>query len=186
MLSTLALTMLFFKKQDRPVPPDIQAIKSWHEFKMKDIDGKEHAMSEYKGKTVLVVNVASKCGNTPQYAALESLYEKYKSGGLVVVGFPCNDFMGQEPGSDEQIKEFCTSTYNVKFPMYSKIHVKGPLQTPMYQWLVWKTGGNDIEWNFGKILLDKDGQVIARFNPKVKPDSEEVVSAVEKAVAAQN
>jgi glutathione peroxidase len=152
---------------------------------MTDIDGKEHSMSEYKGKTVLVVNVASKCGLTPQYTALESLYEKYKDKGFVIVGFPCNDFMGQEPGDAKEIKEFCTGKYNVTFPLYSKLHVKGPEQAKMYQWLVWKTGGKDIEWNFGKILIDKDGGVVTRFHPKVTPDSTEVVAAVEKNLSIQ-
>lgn len=183
MLATFALTMLFFKKSN-PVPQDVQDIKTWHAFKVPDIDGVLRPMSEYKGKTVLVVNVASKCGLTPQYEALEALYEKYKDKGFVIVAFPCNDFMGQEPGTEKEIKEFCSSKYNVKFPMCSKLHVKGPEQHKMYQWLVWKTGGKDIEWNFGKFLIDGEGQILSRFNPRVTPDSPEVVEAVEKALAA--
>ncbi len=177
--------MLLLKKSPPPTPA-VLAVKSWHEFKMKDIDGHERSMKEFSGKIVLVVNVASKCGNTPQYAGLESVYKKYKDKGLVVVGFPCNDFMGQEPGTDAQIKEFCEATYQVNFPMFSKIHVKGPDQCPMYAWLVAQTGGKDIEWNFGKILLDREGHVITRFDPKTKPEDDKVVGAIEKALASKH
>jgi glutathione peroxidase len=183
MIATLAFTMLLFKKQAAPVPQQIQEIPNWYAFKMPDIDGKVQPMSEYKGKVVLVVNVASKCGLTPQYEALEALYEKYKEKGFVIAGFPCNDFNGQEPGDEAQIKQFCTANYNVKFPLYSKLHVKGPEQHDMYKWLVWKTGGKDIEWNFGKILIGKDGSVLTRFDPRTKPDDPKVVEAVEKALA---
>lgn len=155
---------------------------TWHQFKCADIDGKQHTMSEFKGKTVLVVNVASKCGLTPQYKALEQVYEKYHDKGFIVAGFPCNDFAGQEPGDEATIKEFCTTKYDVKFPIFSKLHVKGPEQHPMYRWLVEKTGGEDIEWNFGKILIDKDGNVLQRFNPRVTPDSSELTGAIEKAL----
>lgn len=159
---------------------------SWHSFKMTDIDGKVRSMSEYKGKTVLVVNVASKCGLTPQYTALEALYEKYKDKGFVIVGFPCNDFKGQEPGTEAEIKEFCSATYNVKFPLYSKIHVLGPEQHPMYTWLIKNTDGKDIEWNFGKFLIDGKGHVVGRFGSRTKPDDPQVVEAIEKEIATKS
>lgn len=183
MFASLAFTMLFFKKQAAPVPQDVQAITSWHAFQATDIDGKVHDMSEYKGKTVLVVNTASECGLTPQYAALQAAYDKYKDKGFVVVGFPCNDFGGQEPGTEQDIKTFCEANYHVTFPMYSKVHVKGPEQSKMYQWLIWKTGGKNIEWNFGKFLIGKDGQILGRFGSRTKPDDAEVVKAIEGALS---
>lgn len=183
MLASLALTMLFFKKQVAPVPQDVQAITSWHAFQATDINGKVHEMSEYKGKTVLVVNTASECGLTPQYTALQAAYEKYKDKGFVVVGFPCNDFGGQEPGTEQEIKSFCETKYNVTFPMYSKVHVKGAEQSKMYQWLIWKTGGKNIEWNFGKFLIGKEGQILNRFGSRTKPDDSEVVKAIEEALS---
>ena len=138
-------------------------------------------MAAYKGKVLLLVNVASKCGFTPQYTALEALYEKYKGEGLVVMGFPANNFMAQEPGTNEEIKTFCSRKYNVTFPMYSKISVKGDDKAPLYQFLTEQKGG-EIKWNFTKFLIGRDGTIIARFEPAVKPDSPEVVSAIEKAL----
>lgn len=160
--------------------------KSVYEFKMKDIEGKEVSLSKYKGKVVMLVNVASKCGLTPQYEALQGLYTKYKDQGFVVLGFPANNFMGQEPGTEAEIKEFCSVKYNVTFPLFSKISVKGDDQHPLYQYLTSKETnpdfGGEIKWNFNKFLVGKDGKIIARFEPKVKPDSEEVVQAIEKAL----
>ena len=127
------------------------------------------------------MNVASKCGFTPQYTALEAVYEKYKDQGLVVMGFPANNFMAQEPGTNEEIKTFCSRKYNVTFPMYSKISVKGDDKAPLYQFLTEQKGG-DIKWNFTKFLIGRDGTIIARFEPKVTPDSPEVVAAIEKAL----
>jgi glutathione peroxidase len=129
---------------------------------------------------VLIVNVASRCGFTPQYAGLEALYEKYKDRGFVILGFPANNFGGQEPGTNEEIKTFCSSKYNVTFPMYSKISVKGDDKAPLYQFLT-ATGG-EIQWNFTKFLVDKNGKVVARFEPKVTPESPEVAEAIEKAL----
>ncbi len=150
----------------------------------KDIKGKETSLKDFKGKVVLIVNTASKCGNTPQYTPLEALYAKYKDKGLVVVGFPCNDFGGQEPGSADEIQEFCKTKYSVTFPMMEKIHVKGAEQHPLYAALTGEKGAfpGDVKWNFGKFLIGKDGKPIARFEPKAAPDSAEVVSAVEKAL----
>lgn len=156
------------------------AASSVHEFKMNSIDGKPVDLSSYKGKVLLLVNVASQCGYTPQYAGLQALYDKYKGQGLVVVGIPANNFGGQEPGSDEQIKTFCTRKYNVSFPMMSKVSVKGSDMTPLYGYLT-QTGG-DVRWNFTKFLVGKDGKVTQRFESRVTPDSAELTSAVEQAL----
>lgn len=157
-----------------------------YEFTMKSIDGKAMPLANFKGKVLLVVNVASHCGYTPQYRALEAVYEKYKDRGLVVLGFPANNFMGQEPGTDEEIKTFCSTKYNVSFPLYSKISVKGENKAPLYQFLTDTTAnaatGGEIKWNFTKFLVDRDGKVIQRFEPAVKPDSPEVISAIENAL----
>jgi glutathione peroxidase len=153
---------------------------SVYDFTLNSIDGQPMPLQKFEGKVMLVVNVASNCGFTPQYEALEAAYEKYKDRGFVVVGFPANNFLGQEPGTNEEIKTFCTRKYNVKFPLYSKISVKGDDKAPLYQYLT-QTGG-DIKWNFTKFLVDRNGKVIARFEPAVKPDSPEVTAAIEKAL----
>jgi glutathione peroxidase len=155
------------------------AANSLHEFTMNDIDGKPFAMAQLKDKAVLVVNVASRCGYTPQYAGLEALYQKYKSRGLVVVGVPANNFGGQEPGSDTEIKQFCSRTYNVTFPMLSKVSVKGADITPLYAYLTGAQGG-DVKWNFTKFLVGKDGKAVQRFESKVAPDSAELSAAIEQ------
>lgn len=154
---------------------------SVYDFSLDSIDGKPAPLADYKGKVLLLVNVASKCGFTPQYTQLEAVYEKYKGQGLVVIGFPANNFGAQEPGSNEEIKEFCNRKYNVSFPMYSKISVKGDDKAPLYQYLT-STGGGEIKWNFTKFLVGRDGNVIARYESKVKPDEPEVVAAIEKAL----
>jgi glutathione peroxidase len=160
------------------------AASTVHEFTLNSIDGKPAPLSQYKGKVMLLVNVASKCGYTPQYAGLESLYQKYKDRGLVVVGVPANNFGGQEPGTNEEIKTFCTRTYNVSFPMMSKVSVKGDDKTPLYQFITADpTYGGDVKWNFTKFLVGKDGKVISRFESKVTPDSPELTSAVEQALS---
>ncbi len=150
----------------------------------KDAAGKDTTLNAYKGKVVLIVNVASKCGNTPQYKPLEALYQKHKDAGLVVIGFPCNDFGGQEPGSMEEIQTFCTSKYNVTFPLMSKLSVKGKDQHALYAALTGPTGAfpGDVKWNFGKFLIGRDGKPLARFEPKVQPDSPEITAAIEKAL----
>jgi len=154
---------------------------------LKDIDGKDTSLKAYDGKVVLVVNVASKCGLTPQYTALESLYRKYKDQGLIIVGFPCNDFGAQEPGTPEEIKTFCSSKYDVTFPLMGKLHVKGPEQHPLYAQLTGKEAKfpGDIEWNFGKFLIARDGTVLQRFSPKTTPDSTEVTAAIEQALKSK-
>ncbi|HYW65072.1 MAG TPA: glutathione peroxidase [Candidatus Dormibacteraeota bacterium] len=161
--------------------------KTIYDFSLNSIDGQPTPLSSFKGKIVLLVNVASRCGYTPQYAALESIYEKYKSRGFVIVGIPANNFGGQEPGSNEEIKTFCTAKYHVTFPMMAKVSVKGSDITPLYQFLTDKAAhpetGGEIGWNFTKFLVGPDGKVLARFDSKVEPDSAQVTSAIEKALA---
>jgi glutathione peroxidase len=155
-----------------------------YDFKMKDIDGKEVKLKQYKGNVVLVVNTASKCGYTPQYEGLQTTFDKYKDRGFVVLGFPANNFGGQEPGTAAEIKEFCTLKYKVTFPMFAKISVKGDDQDPLYTYLTSKETnpdfGGDITWNFNKFLIDRKGKIVARFTSKDKPDSEAVTQAIEK------
>ena len=153
---------------------------------LKDIDHKEVSLSRYRGKVVMIVNVASRCGFTPQYEGLQKLYLKYKDQGFVILGFPANNFGFQEPGSDEEIKTFCSAKYSVTFPIFSKISVKGEDIHPLYKLLTNKDTdpefGGDIKWNFNKFLLDKKGKIVARFEPPVKPESDQVIQAVEKAL----
>ena len=158
--------------------------KSVLDFKMMDIDGREVKLKKYKGSVLLVVNTASQCGYTPQYEGLQKIYSKYQGQGFVVLGFPANDFKGQEPGSNEDIKEFCTTKYKVTFPMFAKISVKGEDQDPLYQFLTSKETNpkfaGDITWNFNKFLIDRQGNVVARFSSKDTPDGEAVTAAIEK------
>ncbi len=159
------------------------AAAGFYAFTLNSIDGKPAPLADYKGKVILVVNVASQCGYTPQYSALESIYEKYKDQGFVILGFPANNFGQQEPGTNEEIKTFCTRKYSVTFPIYAKISVKGSYQAPLYAYLTKDTEPairGDIKWNFTKCLIDRNGNVVQRFEPAVTPDSKEVVSAIEK------
>ena len=160
---------------------------SVYDFTLSSIDGAAAPLASFKGKVVLLVNVASKCGFTPQYAGLEKLYEAYKDKGFVIVGVPANNFGKQEPGTNEEIKTFCSRNYNVTFPMMSKVSVKGEDTTPLYQYLTDKsanpTTGGEIKWNFTKFLIDKKGNVINRFEPAVTPEAAELVKAVEPALA---
>ena len=154
------------------------------EIPFQTMEGTPTSLKEYSGKVVLIVNVASRCGHTKQYTELEALYQKYQPQGLVILGFPCNDFGGQDPGSNEEIKEFCSTKFKITFPLFDKIHVKGPEQSPLYAAL---TGPNaafpgDVKWNFGKFLIGKNGEVLARFEPGVKPESPEIVTAIENAL----
>lgn len=159
------------------------AASSIYDFTLNSITGQPVSLSQYKGKVVLLVNVASRCGYTPQYKGLEALYKKYESKGFVILGFPANNFMGQEPGTNAEIQAFCTRTYNVTFPMFSKISVKGGDQAPLYQFLTDKKTdpehSGDIGWNFTKFLVDRNGKITARFDSAVEPDSSEVISAIE-------
>lgn len=156
------------------------AADSVHEFTMNNISGQPTPLKSFAGKAVLFVNVASRCGYTPQYKGLEALYRKYKDQGLVVVGVPANNFGSQEPGTDEEIATFCKRNYDVTFPMMSKVDVKGPNMTPLYGYLT-KTGG-DVKWNFTKFLVGKDGKVIERFESGVSPDDAKLIAAIEKAI----
>jgi glutathione peroxidase len=151
-----------------------------HDFKAKTIEGKTQSLSSYKGKVLLVVNVASRCGYTPQYEGLETLYKDHKDQGLVVLGFPCNQFGGQEPGTEKEIKEFCSTRFEVTFPLFSKIDVNGDKTHPLYGFL---KGGEDIHWNFTKFLVGRDGKVLQRFEPKVRP--KELEEDIQKALTAK-
>jgi glutathione peroxidase len=150
----------------------------------KDIDGKETTLGATKAKAILVVNVASECGYTAQYEGLEALYRKYKAKGLVIVGFPCNDFGGQEPGTEAQIKKFCTDRFQVTFPLAAKVAVKGKTPHPLFVALTGKAAGQPgtVSWNFHKFLVDADGKLLARFDSAAEPDSVELTTAVEKAL----
>ncbi len=153
-------------------------------FTMQTLGGETKKLSDYEGKVVLVVNTASKCGLTPQYAGLQGLYEKYKDKGLVVLGFPCNQFGGQEPGTATEISTFCTENYGVTFPMFAKINVNGESACELYKHLTaletMPAGSGDISWNFEKFLIDRSGKVVARFSPRTKPEAEDFVQAIEK------
>ena len=162
------------------------AASTIYEFTLHSIDGQPTALAQFKGKVVLIVNVASKCGFTPQYAGLEALYNKYKDRGFVVLGFPANNFLWQEPGTNEEIKAFCTRKYNVTFPMFAKVSVKGKDKSPLYHFLTDKQAnpatGGEIGWNFTKFLVDRNGKVVARFGSSVAPESAELISALENAL----
>jgi glutathione peroxidase len=167
--------------------PSIQDVPN---IPLNDIHDKPTSLKAYSGKVILLVNVASKCGNTPQYAGLEAMYDKYKDKGFVIIGVPCNDFAGQEPGTADEIVKFCTETYNVAFPLMAKIHVKGPEQHPLYAALTSKEAAvpgatGDIDWNFAKFVIGRDGKVIKRFKSSVKPENADLVATVETAIAAK-
>ncbi len=166
-----------------------EKVKSPLDYKLTDIDGKEHDLSQYKGKVVLLVNVASKCGYTPQYTGLQKLHETHGKYGLVVIGVPANEFGKQEPGSNEEIKEFCSSKYKVTFPMLGKVVVKGDGITPLYKFLTDKETdpkfAGDIKWNFEKFLISKKGEVVGRFASKVAPDSDELIKAIKAELEAK-
>lgn len=156
---------------------NMQSNKTLYDFKVTDIDGKTFDMASLKGKKVLVVNVASKCGLTPQYEKLQQLYEKYKDQNFIIIGFPANNFMGQEPGTNEEIKEFCVLKYDVAFPMMSKISVKGDDIAPIYQWLTQK---GEVSWNFQKFMINTDGTIFDFASPREDPFSEKIINWIEK------
>ena len=170
-----------------PSPAEPVKEKGMYEFTMKDIDGNDVSLEKYKGNVVMLVNVASRCGLTPQYEGLQEIYEKYKDRGFTVLGFPANNFLGQEPGTEAEIKEFCSLNYNVGFPMFSKISVKGADQHPLYRLLTHPETNpgfdGDITWNFEKFLADRDGKIIARFSPRTVPTDPEVIEKLEAALA---
>jgi glutathione peroxidase len=147
---------------------------------VKDIDGKDVKLSDYKGKILLIVNVASKCGNTPQYKGLQTIYEKYKSKGFEILAFPCNDFGSQEPGTNNEIKNFCSSNYNVTFKLFDKVKVLGEERSPLYERLINAVDDKwDVQWNFEKFLIDRDGNIISRFKNRIQPESDKITQAIE-------
>ena len=159
---------------------------NFHDLKATTIDGDEKALGDFAGKTLLVVNVASECGLTPQYKGLEELYLKYKGRGFAVLGFPCNQFAGQEPGSEAEIKDFCETRFGVTFPLFSKVDVNGDERHPVYEFLTAQEtqpdGPGDITWNFAKFIVDKQGAVVGRFDPAMEPTSKELTKAIEEAL----
>lgn len=162
----------------------IAAVSSIYDFTMRTIDGEEKSLADYKGKVLLIVNVASECGYTPQYADLERLYQKYRNKGFVVLGFPSNDYGGQEPGSNADIKKFCTTRYGVSFDMFEKIPTRGEKKHPLYAYLTSNaTPSGEVSWNFEKFLISRDGKIVARFKSGVNPMSQEIIKAVEAELA---
>jgi glutathione peroxidase len=176
-LSALLFLNLFFSAPKQDIPHNI------YDFKVPALNGGEIDLSKYKGMKIMIVNTASKCGHTPQYEVLEKLYERYK-GKLVIIGFPANNFLFQEPGSNEKIASFCTRNYGVTFPMAEKVSVKGRSKAPIYEWLtnMRYNGYQDskVKWNFQKYLISEDGKLVAIFDPGTMPDSPEVIAAIEK------
>lgn len=170
--------------QESGAPPEERSVL---DFRMKRIDGQEQDLADYRGRVLLLVNVASRCGLTPQYEGLERLYDEKKDAGFAVLGFPANEFAGQEPGSDAEIADFCRSTYGVEFPMFSKIVVKGPGIHPLYEHLTSLPAplGGEIEWNFQKFLVDREGRVVARYSPRTPPDDPELVAEIDALLAAE-
>lgn len=158
-----------------------------HDFDATTIDGKDRSLSDFTGKVVLVVNVASKCGLTPQYEGLQRLYDRFHDQGLEILGFPCNQFAGQEPGSDAEVLDFCTTNFGVTFPLFSKIDVNGDGRHPLYGWLAEEElapeGAGDVKWNFGKFLVGRDGRPLARFAPPTEPEAQELMAAIQGALA---
>lgn len=191
-LATLfVLSMTLMNPQSSPNELALQAggapaAGSIYKFQVDDIDGKPVRLDKFAGQVLLVVNVASKCGNTPQYEGLEALYRKYRARGFSVLGFPANQFRNQEPGTNADIKAFCTERYGVTFPMFSKIVVTGPEIHPLYSWLVANAPyHDDIEWNFAKFLIDRKGMVCGRFLPKVQPNDPALIQAIERALESK-
>ena len=172
-----------------PTPSEPVNAASVYDFTLKDIDGNDVKLDKYKGSVVMLVNTASRCGYTPQYEGLQKIYDKYKDKGFVVLGFPANNFMGQEPGTEKEIKEFCTLKYKVSFPMFSKISVTGTDQHPLYGFLTNKKTnpeyGGDISWNFNKFVIDRDGRIVGRFGSKDKPEDPAVTALIEQSLDRQ-
>lgn len=182
MVLSLLVGGIIYTFISQPATADDREGNSIYNFTVLDIDGNEVSLSEYRGKVVLIVNVASRCGFTPQYEGLQKIYSEYKEKGLVVLGFPANNFRGQEPGTNEEIKEFCSINYGVTFPLFSKMSVAGDDIHPLYQYLTSSETnpdfGGKITWNFNKFLIDPSGRIIARFDSKEKPESEKIISAI--------
>jgi glutathione peroxidase len=158
------------------------AADSVYDFTADSISGTPQNLSLYKGQVLLIVNTASQCGFTKQYAGLQGLYETYKDRGLIVLGFPANNFLGQEPGTNEQIAQFCSARFNITFPMFGKISVKGAGMHPLYTWLTTHPNGADVSWNFNKFLIGRDGKLLAHFGSRTAPDASELIAAIESAL----
>ena len=177
----IGLAVAAFAQEGAPMP-------SLYDFTLKDIDGRDRSLAEFKGQVLLLVNVASKCGFTKQYAGLEKLYQAYKDRGFVVLGFPANNFMGQEPGTEAEIKSFCSLNYGVTFPMFSKISVKGKTIHPLYAYLTDEElhpgSGGAVGWNFNKFLVGRDGKVLAHYGSRTAPEDPELAAAIEAALQA--
>jgi glutathione peroxidase len=165
------------------------AMAKLHDFTLRTIDGSERSLGEFAGRVALLVNVASKCGLTPQYEGLQRIQERFAPRGFDVLGFPCNQFAQQEPGSEAEIQAFCTANYGVTFPLFAKLEVNGAGRHPLYAWLVAQDappeGSGDVKWNFCKFLVGKDGRLVARFDPRTEPEAPELVQAIEKALDAR-
>ena len=186
LVSVLAMLAIAACAVATAADPTAAATASPLDFTLKDSKGQDYPLAQHKGKVVLLVNVASKCGLTAQYKALQALHEKYQGQGLVVIGIPANNFGGQEPGSDSEIQTFCSTKYNVTFPVLAKVSVKGSDITPLYEWLTTKSAKpGAIGWNFAKFLVGRDGKLVERFDPQTAPDAPELVKAVEQALAAK-
>ena len=184
-LSVCTATISFAEEKKSDAKP-VSEIKSVYDISVKNIDGKEVKLSAYKGKALIIVNTASECGFTPQYKGLEKIYEMYKDQGLVILGFPSNDFGGQEPGTEKEIKKFCELQYHIKFPMFAKLVVKGDNKSPLYKFLQ-ETQPNvelrkEVQWNFNKFLVNRSGEVIQYFDSKIAPESPEMEAAIQQAL----
>jgi glutathione peroxidase len=190
LIVSLSVYIFAVTGKSKKIAPVIATDSTIYSFTVKDIDGKEVPLSRYKGKVVLIVNVASKCGFTPQYEGLEKIYLKYKDQGFIILGFPANNFLFQEPGTNEEIKQFCSTKYNVTFPMFAKISVKGSDIAPLYQYLTDKTTNpqfsGSISWNFNKFLVGADGKILNRFGSKDNPEDPGVIQAIESALKEIN
>ncbi|MEW6196510.1 MAG: glutathione peroxidase [Bacteroidota bacterium] len=179
----LAVTSMFASQNP---PKGTSMGNNIKDISVKDIEGKEIKLSNYKGKVLLIVNVASKCGYTPQYEGLQNIYKKYKDKGFEILAFPCNDFGGQEPGTNEEIKDFCSTNYNVTFKLFDKIKVIGKDKSALYELLINNTDDRgDVKWNFEKFLVDKEGNIVSRFRSKVKPEGEEITKAIEELLSSK-
>lgn len=180
-ISLIVMSVFIFSRWGQTQEAPMQNI---YDFKVKTMEGQDKSLADYKGQVLLIVNTASHCGFTPQYAGLEKLYERYKARGFVVLAFPANDFLDQEPGDDSTIKQFCELTYKTNFPLFSKISVKGAHMAPLYQYLTTAPGFNgEITWNFNKFLVDRQGRVIGRFGSKTDPMDPQLEEDVLKALA---
>ncbi len=184
-ITLLVLGIFIFARQGKAQQvPALGIAQSIYDFKVKTMQGSYKNLADYKGQVLLIVNTASHCGFTPQYAGLEKLYERYKARGFIVLAFPANDFLGQEPGDDNTIKQFCELTYKTSFPLFSKISVRGPQMAPLYQYLTTASGFNgSVTWNFNKFLVDRQGRVIARFGSKTDPMDPQLEEDVLRALA---